>query len=256
MRTPVKVGWTYKPHAGSVLLFDPEEIEVPVPQRMRSVDMSKNHAKSASRCPAIINLESRYFVVRAPYDLHLGFARDDKGVPFLRNLDGERAAVRSKHLGKVVYLVSEAEWRYPDRPTLQIITPYVFIADEPVYLNQLPPFFHYLSHPWPGTLFGGRFPTHIWPRQIMWAFEWHDTSKELRINRGDPWFYVQFEVEPSDRPVQLVEAEPTRELLEYVESISGVANYTNQTFDLFKAAEKRRPKTLLVPAQRRGSAKE
>lgn len=248
-RRPVKVGWLLQKDAASLLLYEPEPLVAP-PERMRSVEMSSTHAKSASRCPAIINLESRYFVVRCPYDLHLRFVRDEKGVPALRNVAGPASAVRPSHLSKIVTLVNEAEWRYRDRPTLQIVTPYVFIADEPVYLNQVPPFFHYLADAWPGTLFGGRFPTHVWPRPLMWAFEWHDTSKDLVLRRGSPWFYVNFEVTPQDRPVQLVQAERTPQLVAFMDSISGVTNYVNQTFALFKEAERRRPATLLTPVRR------
>jgi hypothetical protein len=84
----------------------------------------------------------------------------------------------------------------------------------------------------------------------MWAFEWHDTAKDLVLRRGDPLFYVQFEGMDPARPMQLVEAEKTAELTAYLEKLSGVVNYVNQTFSLFKAAEAMRPKKLLVPKTR------
>jgi hypothetical protein len=48
----------------------------------------------------------------------------------------------------------------------------------------------------------------------------------------------------------MVEAAFTPELEAYVEKLSGVANYVNQTFSLFKAAEKMRPARLLTPKGR------
>ena len=54
----------------------------------------------------------------------------------------------------------------------------MFLTDDPVYLNQLPPFLDYVNPPWPGVLIGGRFPADVWPRQLMWAFEWCDTARE------------------------------------------------------------------------------
>jgi hypothetical protein len=134
---------------------------------------------------------------------------------------------------------TKSEWRYKDRPTIQIPTPYVFSADEPVYLNQVPPFFHYLPNAWPGTLFGGRFPTHIWPRRLMWAFEWHDTSKDLSYAAAIRGSMSASRFRATDRPVQLVEAQRTPELVSFMDSISGVTNYVNQTFSLFKEAERR-----------------
>ncbi len=158
--------------------------------------------------------------------------------------------IRGNKLGEVLTLVSEAEWRYPDRPTVQLTLPYCFIADEMVYLTQLGPFAHYRSDPLPGTIFGGRFPVNVWPRPIMWAFEWHEPARDIVLKRGEPLFYLQFEAEGPDRPVQLVEAARTPELVQYLEQIGGVVNYVNQTFGLFKAAEALRPARLVVPKAR------
>jgi hypothetical protein len=142
-------------------------------------------------------------------------------------------------------ILGRKEWRHPDRPIIQIITPYVFIADEPVYMTQMPPISHYYANPWPGVLIGGRLPIHIWPRQMMWAFEWFEPSKPLVLRRGEPWFYVRFETFDPTRPVRLFEAELTPEFRDYKNGLSAVANYVNRTYSLFKTAESRRPKTLL-----------
>ena len=111
-----------------------------------------------------------------------------------------------------MHLIDEVEWRYKDRPTIQLSLPYIFIADEPVYLTQLAPFMHYSRQPMPGTIFGGRFPVNIWPRPLQWAFEWHDLQKPLILKRGEPLFYVLFETTPQERAVQVVEAQDTPEL--------------------------------------------
>ncbi len=236
---PVTVGWFLTEDKGA-LLYDP-------PERLMFRQTNKAHAKSASRCPAVIQLESRYFVVKCPFDLHIGFARDDKGKPVLINRAGAASPVRSSKLNQVLTLVNEVEWRYPDRPTLQLSLPYCFIADEPVYMTQLGTFAHYRRDSLPGTIFGGRFPVSVWPRPLMWAFEWHEPERDLILKRGEPLFYCQFEGVGPERPVQLVEAVKTPELLAYLEKISGVVNYVNQTFGLFKAAEAIRPARLLVP---------
>lgn len=241
---PVVVGWFRDSDKGGVL-FDP-------PERLASRNVSRTHAKSASRCPAVIQMESRYFVVKCPYDLHIGFTRDEKGRPALVNRAGTASAVRASKLSDLLTLVNEVEWRYPDRPTIQLKLPYVFIADEPVYITQLGAFAHYRRDPLPGTIFGGRFPINLWPRPLMWAFEWHEPERDIILRRGEPLFYCQFEAEGPDRPIQLVEAEKTPELMAFVEHISGAVNYVNQTFSLFKAAEAARPARLVVPRSRPG----
>jgi hypothetical protein len=236
---PATVGWFLTEPKGSIL-FDP-------PERLSFRQTNRTHAKSAARCPAVIQMESRYFVVKCPYDLHIGLGRDDKGKPVLVNRLSVASPVRGAKLGQILTLVNEAEWRYPDRPTIQVALPYCFIADEPMYLTQLGTFAHYRREPLPGTIFGGRFPVHVWPRPLMWAFEWHEPDRDIVLKRGEPLFYVQFEAEGPDRAIQMVEAERTPALLEYLEKLSGVVNYVNQTFSLFKAAEAVRPPRLLQP---------
>ena len=238
----ITVGW-FRANDKQAVLYDP-------PERLQSRETSKTHAKSASRCPAVIQMESRYFVFPCPFDLHLGFQRDDKGKAQLVNRASTRSAIRSSKIGEVIVLTNEAEWRYPDRPTIQMVLPYTFISDELVYVTQIGAFAHYRKDPLPGTIFGGRFPINLWPRPLMWAFEWHEPEKDLILRRGEPLFYCQFEGEGPDRPIQLVEVERTAELSAYVEAVSGAVNYVNQTFSLFKSAEALRPKTLVVPKKR------
>lgn len=235
---PVSIGWLFDDDTSSVVYFPPE--------RVRSTEVNKEHAKSASRCPAVINLESRYVLIRCPFDLHIAFERDRDGKPVLRNCLGTKSPVRASKLNQLLSVTNEAEWRVENRPIVQLTLPYLFIADEPVYISQVPPFLHYEDkNPLPGTIFGGRFPVDIWPRSLMWAFEWHNLEKEIRIKRGQPLFYCQFEFDSPERNFQLFEAERTEELDTYLRQISAAVNYVNQTFSLFKQAKEIRPQALL-----------
>ena len=78
VRGPVQVGWFLNEKKGGIIYAAPE--------RVRSVEANREHAKSASRCPAVIKMESRYFMVKCPFDIHIGFARDKDGKGVLRNL--------------------------------------------------------------------------------------------------------------------------------------------------------------------------
>lgn len=242
---PAQVGWFLADKKGGII-YD-------APERVRSVEVNREHSKSASRCPAVVNMESRYFMIRCPFDIHIGFARDKDGKGVLRNLAGTQSSIRASKLGEKLHLTSEVEWRTKGVPTIQLSLPYVFIADEPVYMTQLSPFMHYNKDPLPGTIFGGRFPINVWPRPLMWAFEWHEPDKPIRLKRGDPLFYTGFETTSPERGVVLTEAELTDDLQDYMDLISGAVNYVNQTFSLFEAAEERRPETLLKPIARKQS---
>jgi hypothetical protein len=219
LRSAVEVGWVITQKKASLIWDEPHPF-----QRGRERPAS---AKSIMACPAAIDFESRHFVVPCPVDVRLRIKLEDGKPPALENVDGLRSTIRSKALGGMVTVISRAEWRHPNRPILQFITPYVFVADDPVYINQVPPYLHFTNPAWPGVMISGRFPIHIWPRHLMWAFEWHDISQDLVLTRGQPWFYVRFEGHDPKRQIRLVEAELTPALEEYIEAISGVTNYVN-----------------------------
>ncbi|MFN6979273.1 MAG: hypothetical protein ACK4OP_14175, partial [Gemmobacter sp.] len=74
---PVTVGWFRASDKGGVL-YDP-------PERVSFRQTNRAHAKSAARCPAVIQMESRFFLVRCPFDMHVGFGRDKDGKAHLVN---------------------------------------------------------------------------------------------------------------------------------------------------------------------------
>ena len=237
-RRAVDVGWAIQADKASLIWATPRRFGRNLP-KAQSV-------KSVQACPAAIDFDARHYVIDCPLDLHLRLAFDDAtGQPKLINMEGAQSAIRAKSAAQMISIVSRQEWRQPDRPIIQIVTPYIFLADEPVYVNQLPPYLEHIDHPLPGLMICGRFPTHIWPRHLMWAFEWHNTKKDLILRRGAPWFYVRFEGEDPSRPTRLLEAEMKPDVREYINSITGVTNYVKHTFSLFDLARQRRPKTLL-----------
>jgi len=234
----VDVGW--------ILDTDHAKFMWQAPQRVRRPRIPHAHSKSLAHCPAVHDSDGRLFEITCPFDLHLGLVRDAEGMIRIKNLLGEQSSVRPKHLSELVKLVNPREWAHPERPVIQIVTPYVVVADEPVYVNQLPPFGFWKPEPLPGIMVTGRFPTDIWPRHLMWAFEWYATDRPLKLSRGEPWWYLRFDHYDPSRSIRMVPAEMTSELREYMAGIKGVTNYVSQTFELFKTAKARRPPILLV----------
>ncbi len=203
-----------------------------------------------TRCPALNDLEAKTFEVPCPVDLSLRLVQDDKGKLRITGTATGQGSVNRQHLARMVFLLQRERWRDPRYPVVQVVAPYRFVADEEVWLNQLPPYDHWRETPWPGLLIGGRFPIDVWPRSLMWALEWRDISKPLEIRRGEPWFYLRFETAVPARPVRLVEAEMTEALRRHCQALDGVTNYVGQTFQLFAEARARRPKQLLTRAER------
>ena len=93
---------------GGFLIDDKASILFEPPYRMRSQSQTK-HAKSASRCPAVLQLESRYFVINCPFDFHLRFDRDQLGKLALINALGDASPVRGNKLRELLTLVNENE---------------------------------------------------------------------------------------------------------------------------------------------------
>ena len=239
----VDVGWVIDPAREASFIWDaPHKLSVPEGHTV--------HAKGISNCPAVTDHEARLFEVACPIDIKLRFFRDAQGNPSMAGIDGDQSSIRPQQFSQMVMAVHPNEWRHPQRPLIQVITPLLFVADEPVWLTQLPPFYARPNPAWPGLMLGGRYPIHVWPRELVWAFEWHDTKSDLIVRRGDPWFYVSFETgDPSGR-VRLVEGEMTEGLRAYTNGMRGVTNYVSRTFSLFNTAKARRPKTLLTPKTR------
>lgn len=235
----VNVGWLLDSPQPHVLFGGPERRHWPAD--------SEDAAKAVTRCPAIAAAATRQFAIACPYDLRLGFAIDSHGAPELVNLDGNKSAVREDRLHDIVALSRADEWRSSDRPIVQMALPYVFVADEVAYLTQSPPFMDYRAEPLPGLVLSGRFPVHIWPRRLAWAFEWHDTDRPIVLRRGEPLFYVSFETGDPERSVRLVEAELTDEIQVFLDEIADAVSYVNNSFSLFASADRIRPERLLVP---------
>lgn len=232
------VGWLLQVERTSVIWdaprpFKPESAKNPV-------------SKSVAQCPAVLDFDRRYFVINSPIDLHLRLSKNN-GEFGITNMLFDKSPIRPEALAQMMVIQPQAEWRHPDRPVLQMLTSYVFVSDDPVYVNQCPPFLHYNPVVRPGVQINGRFPIDIWPRALQWAFEWHDLSKDLVLKRGEPLFYVHFEGPDPSAPVRLIEAKRTPELMGYIDSITGVTEYVSQTYSLFKNARERRPQRLLFP---------
>ena len=233
----VEIGWLLEAQKATFVYDAPRPVsrKTPLPPNVKAVGF----------CPAVVEHEARLFEVPCPVDMHLRMGQDKNGQPTLVNVLGKQSPVSGKVMNSMVHLMGQDRWRDPKRPLLQVTAPWRFLADEPVWMSQLPPFNHYRDPILPGLMIGGRLPIHIWPRSMMWAFDWHDPSKDLILKRGEPWFYVRFETTDPSKPVRLVEAEMTPELREYCNGLDSVTNYVNQTYQLFATAEKRRPKVLL-----------
>ena len=233
----ITVGWLIAPRKGRVIYYPPELV---------TPDVINDGFKGTQMYHDLENSCARYFLMRCPLDINVSFYKDKKGKWGIRSHAGNNYAIDMRTLQRIMFFSSPPQWRHPDRPLVQIQTPYRFVSDDYVYINQHPPFPYYLDQQWPGVFVSGRFPIYVWPRIFMWAIEVHDLEKPLILKRGDPWFIARFESADPEGVIEVVEAQSNRELEEYFTQVDGVTGYVNQTFSLFKTSALRRPKQVLI----------
>ena len=230
------VGWMLNTENASIIWDSPKPVRI---------ESESTDPRSVGQCPSALDFDRRHFAINCPIDVHLRLNMTS-GMD-ITNVLADKSPIRADALKRWIVFQPRHEWRHPQRPVLQMLTSYVFVSDDPIYINQYPPVLHYSADARPGIQISGRFPIDIWPRALMWAFEWHDTTKDLILRRGEPLFYVRFEGPDPAAPVRLIEAKKTPELQSYVASITGVTELVGQTYSLFKTARERRPAKLLFP---------
>ncbi len=232
------VGWLLNTEKGSIIWDTPRPVRI---------ESQSGDPRSVGACPSVLDFDRRHFVINCPIDVHLRLKLTPSGMD-VTNMLADKSPIRAEALQQWIVFQPRHEWRNPQHPVLQMLTAYVFVTDDPLYINQYPPILHYTPDR-PGIQLSGRFPIDIWPRALQWAFEWHDTSKDLILRRGEPLFYVRFEGPDPSAHVRLVEAQQTPELKSFMASITGVTEVVGQTYSLFRNARERRPAKLLVPKE-------
>ena len=236
MSSNIDVGWFIDlPFARSVFL-DPMPLNDFV---RRDPKVSR---KSPDFCPALQAMSLGMYVVPVPFDLTLRCRNE--GSSFDIVLDIKRSTLGRDMATKLISVTAMEDWRARSRPILQFKFPYTFVTDADVQLELFPPMLSYQNPPWPGVQFSGSFPIRNWPRQLSWAFEWHDFERPLVLRRGRPWCLVRLRGAHGEI-VGLRRIQETSEIAEYRKQLLGVASVVHRTFDLMGTAAERRPEKLL-----------
>jgi hypothetical protein len=137
-------------------------------------------------------------------------------------------------------------WRSSAIPLVQIPSPYCFVADEPIEIEQFPPIFaDTTTLNW--RLIPGRFDIYGWQRPLNWAFEWDTKCGDLIIKMGEPLYYVRF-YDKSGSLIpnpDLVRTPLTDELRSRLNASSGVTSLQRGTAALIKKSAEERSGPLL-----------
>ncbi len=239
-RRTVDVGWVIDPAREATFIWD-------APRKLGHAASSSAHAKSVANCPAVSDHEARLIEITCPIDIKLRFFRDAQGNPSMAAIDGEQSSIRPQQFSQMVMAVHPcgvappATSSHPGDDTASFYRGSAGLDD---------PDAGFLSPPAAASAWhdaGRRFPIHIWPRELVWAFEWHDVNTDLIIRRGDPWFYLSFRNRGSVGSRQDSGSRDDRAVADLYQRHARGQQLCEPHVFLFKTAAARRPEKLLVP---------
>lgn len=229
-----KIGWTFISDVGSSIFFEPVS--------EASCRAGRNRAGGGvANCPAVQIYESRVFHIRCPFTISIRAHKDSKGWSFRPVFPDTE--VEEGLLSSFLEIQPLKLWRRTDTPIVQLSLPYVFVADEEVFVNQIESPFYEGAKNW--SLVQGRFNIREWQRPLNWAAEWTQWQTDLVLKRGQPLFSVLFETLSPDRGIALNQVNRTLAMEKAISSAVGVAKMVKGTLTVIKAAGKRRPEKLL-----------
>ena len=228
MASELSVNWFRRNVEASSIYYPPESfLSVYKPKREKTLKPNAN----VLACPAVLKRRSTLFVIRCPYDLRLRY-KGDPGEGHIHVMHPGTSLIDSK-IKSIFSLSRREDWADSTIPVLQLMTPYVFLSEMPVDILQLNnPMSIGAATGW--RLLEGQYPIDKWMRPLSFALEWVDTSLDINLRRGDPWFALEFRSRQSaEDKIVLSEIEEDGDLANRVLRNSGVTSYIKGTSKLF-----------------------
>ena len=226
----IDIGWTYvknKPELDVVenLFFTPQKLS----------EIYNGNYSTFRRCPANTSFLKSLWVIRSPADIRIKYNRDThtydiSGVKqdFVDNFFDCRLNDFDKEKGN---------------PLISLMYSYLFVADEPVWIETYPAFLHGEVE---NTRFvNGGFNIYNWQRPVDFSFEIRDTKDPVVIKREQPLFYVKFIGNNFDENFNLKRIEWDSDLNKVMRSCQPQNFIQGLGWKLMQIGNKIRPKKLV-----------
>lgn len=235
------VGWCYSEIIESAALEKPEKISLPK-------DKSPNKRGFLS-CPAVRDSLSGVVVVRSSFSLHLKFKKISNSYvvtpiyPF--------TSIGEGRIKDFVRLEPKESWLNANLPAFQFPTPYLFLADEDMEIEQFSPSLLEVSNMnW--RVIPGRFNIYGWQRPLNWAIEWDIRCGDLIIKQGDPLYFARFFNSKGQHinNIKLINIELTPEIKEKLDSTTGVTSLRRGLKKVMDRATEERDSSLMIPKKK------
>lgn len=236
----MRIGWCSTALEAGVCFSPPMKF---VPPRDGSED-----GRGFLSCPAVRGYFSVTYFIPAPFSLRLAYS-EVNGQPIIRPVYPFTSLNENK-IRELITIESQSSWRSPSIVALQVPSPYLFFADEPVVMCQDPVTLTTpTSHSW--RLIPGKFNIYSWQRPLNWACEWHVEAGDLIIKAGEPLYFITFESAEGQSlgNIELVESPMTPEINEQLRLTRGVASIRRGVMPLFDIAAECRKDKKFVPSE-------
>lgn len=201
---------------------------------IEKLDTWKNSKQGFKKCPAFVKYDEQTWVIKSTIDVDLSWD------PINKVLNSNLPHMAQEAMVRVHWGDFDVD---NDPPIIALNSAFLFVADEEVWVDFLPPYNH-IDPKW--RLMPGSFNICNWQRPVVPTFEMVDNH--ISIKRGQPLAYLRFRsCNPQDM-FQLVKQERTDELEHIVNSCVTVKSYQpNLSWKIVSGfiPNKLRPKTLV-----------
>ncbi len=165
---------------------------------LEKVDTWKDSTKGFMKCPAFVKYVDQTWVIKSSIDIDIRWDSTNKVLHSNLPELAHNAMLRT-HWGDFNI---ETE-----RPIIAVNSSYLFVADDDVWIDFLPPF-NDIDPKW--RLMPGSFNIKNWQRPVVPTFEM--LADEVTLKRGQPLAYIKFRSRNPQDMFKLIKQERTAEL--------------------------------------------
>jgi len=225
----INIGWTYvksepKLEVVENLFFEPEKIS----------DVYKDTTSLFKKCPANTSFLKSFFCIKSPVDLYLKYNRQNHTYEINQSQNFVDSFFDPR--------LNDFD-RKKDKALVSLKFMYMFVSDEPVWIETYPAFLH--GEVVNTRFVNGGFDIYKWQRPVDFSFEILDDNRPVQIKRGQPLFYVKFIGQNFNDDFKLKKIQWTNELLKTMRSCQPQNFIQGLGWKLMQLGNKNRPKKLV-----------
>ena len=215
----IKIGWCFDRDEGVAIYKSPLPLSKLITSNRNIMGAGVSH------CPGVNDFNSRTFSILSPYTFRIRAEKINNQLNFFPVFPDTEAS--EEVIKNEISFQPRKLWRDEKYPILQLSLPYVFFANESVYINQIEPNRFTNEKNW--SLIQGRYDIASWQRPINWAIEWTNTDKDIFVKKGDPLCQVIFETLSPKNSIELIKIDRNDELQRAIKRTLGVVNKIRNT---------------------------